>query len=539
MNEHQPIILAILDGWGLTPSWGGNAVTMGDPKTLNLMWRKYPHLVLNSFKKIAGSYRMVGNSVIGHSSIGAGKIVFQDLERISRQIQDKSFYQNPALLQAVKYANDYNSSLHIIGLVSDGGIHGHIDHLKALLLMAKNHRLEKVYVHAIMDGIDTDSYSGINFVNSLEKFIKENNLGQIATIVGRNYIMDRSENWDNIQVTIQALVARQGKAASSAVSAITSYYRSGIPDHSIPPTVISSEESMGGQIKENDAIVLTNYRSDRAKEITIGLLGYHNFRKLRLPRQLLFVAFSSYYLPPAIEKNIPIAFQQEFIENTLGKIISDNNLKQFRIAESEKQPHITNFFDCGTGEILPEEERVIIDSYPSADFINHPEMKAGQITNRLIKAIKSQEFNFILVNYANVDSLAHTGDINATSKAVEYVDAEINRLWEEVSKVDGTLIITADHGNAEQMVQLKEIGDRETFHTLNPVPLILVRNDLAQSGQTVAGQELLSKMIFSSHSLADIAPTILDLIGLDTPPTMEGKSLLKYLIRNENGQHLS
>jgi len=535
MNEHQPIILAILDGWGLTPSWGGNAVTMGNPQTLKLIWKKYPHLVLNSFKKIAGSYRMVGNSVIGHSSIGAGKIVFQDLERISKQIQDKSFFQNKTLLQAVEYVNGYNSSLHIIGLLSDGGVHGHIDHLKALLLMAKNHRLPKVYIHAILDGIDTDNYSGINFVSALEKFIKENNLGQISTIVGRDYIMDRSENWDSIQTSIQAMVSGQGKIAVSAVSAITNYYQSGITDHSIPPTVIKSEDNMGGQIKENDAVIFTNYRSDRARELTIGLLGYHNFRKLRLPKQLLFVAFSSYYLPPAIEKNIQIAFPQEFIENTLGKIISDNNLKQFRIAESEKQPHISNFFDCGTGEILQGEERVVIDSYPSKDFINHPEMRAKEITDKLINAIKSREFNFILANYANIDSLAHTGDISATAKAVEYVDAEIKRLWEEVVKVNGTLILTADHGNAEQMVQFEAVGDRETFHTLNPVPFILVRNDLVHSEPTTAGQELLSKMLFSSHSLADIAPTILDLIGLESPPSMEGKSLLKYLLGSNNG----
>lgn len=534
MDKHQPIILVIIDGYGLTPSWGGNAVTMGNPETLNNLWKRFPHLVLNSFKKIAGSYRMVGNSVIGHSSIGAGKIVFQDLERISQSIKDKTFYQNDALVTAVKHANDYNAALHIIGLVSDGGIHGHIDHVKALLLMAKNYQLPRVYLHAILDGVDSDAMSGLNFIRNLEDFINKNNLGQIATVVGRDFAMDRDNNWENIKATVSSLVGGQSRSAKSASVAIAHYYQNNIPDHAIPPTVIMNENVGISRIRENDSVIFTNYRSDRAKELTIGLLGYHPLRGVKIPKHLLFTAFSSYYLPTAIEKNINIAFTQEKIDQTLGKIIANSGLKQFRIAESEKQPHITTFFDCGSSDILPGEERVIIDSLPTMSYIGHPQMKAREITNKLINAIKSQEFNFILVNYANVDALAHTGDIGATAKAVECIDHEIRRLYDIASKADATLIITADHGNAEQMVQIASVGDRETFHTLNPVPFIFVRNDLERKSPYSDGEELLSKLVTTNHSLADIAPTILDLLGLDTPTEMTGQSLLKYILRSKD-----
>ena len=533
--SHLPIVLAILDGWGMSPSWGGNAITMGSPPTMNALWRDFPHAILQAFRQVAGSYQMVGNSEIGHSSIGAGKIVFQDLERISKSIQDKTFFQNPALLAAARNALSYNSSLHLIGLVSDGGIHSHIKHLFALLRFAKLQNLPKVYIHVITDGLDTDSTSALKYVSNLEKYIAEIGVGEIATVCGRAFAMDKDNRWENIVRTMQAMTHGIGNASDSALSVISNAYKAGYTDQYIPPTVIKKNGYPTGKITENDSLIFYNFRPDRARELTLALLGMHEVRKkFAAPTTLTFVTFTSYYLPASIEKKTNIAFPGEKIQKTLGKIISDNGLKQFRLAESEKSPHVTYFFDCGSEELLPGEERMIINSPRVQSYAEKPEMSAAELTDKLILAIKSGKFHFILVNFANVDCVGHSGDLIAATQAVTIVDDCIKKVSEAVLSEDATLIITADHGNAEQMIQVRGSRDRETFHTLSPVPFILVRKDLKDMGRgLIAGGDILSSMVSSKLSLADIAPTVLELFGIPKPKEMTGRSLLSEIIYNK------
>lgn len=536
-DKHKPIVLAILDGWGISPAWGGNAISMNNPKTVNFLWKNYPHCILQAFRQVAGSYKMVGNSEIGHSSIGAGKIVFQDLERISKSIENKSFFQNEPILLAMKNSLSYNSSFHLIGLVSDGGIHSHIDHLFALLRMARLQNLGKVYIHIITDGLDSNENSAIEFISSLEKMIAETGVGEIATVSGRAYAMDRDNHWENITKVVNALVNGSGNYAESAKEAVSASYRCGLTDQNILPTVIKKNNRPVAKISYNDSIILYNFRPDRSRELTLALLGLHDFgRKIKIPQNLKIVTFTSYYLPAGQEKRVTVAFPSEKIEQTLGRIIADNNLKQFRIAESEKYPHISYFLNCGNEQLLPGEDRVIIKSPAVSSYAEKPEMSAIEVSKRLIKAIVSKKYDFILVNFANVDSVGHSGDLIATTQAVSVVDTCLASVWEIISKIDGTLIITADHGNAEQMVAVKTSRDRETFHTLSPVPFILARSDLRVTNVgDDSSHDILSQMVSSKNNLADIAPTILDLLDLEKPPAMTGKSLLKTIIKTPGG----
>ncbi|MCX6810901.1 MAG: 2,3-bisphosphoglycerate-independent phosphoglycerate mutase [Candidatus Berkelbacteria bacterium] len=533
-NQNLPIVLAILDGWGMSASWGGNAISMSSPKTMNSLWRNYPHAILQAFRQVAGNYKMVGNSEIGHSSIGAGKIVFQDLERISNSIIDKTFFQNQALVDACRNAASYNSSLHLIGLVSDGGIHSHIDHLYALLKLAKFYNLQKVYIHVITDGLDTDDTGALDFIVHLQKKIAEIGVGEVASITGRHFAMNRDNHWENISKSLQAMIHGVGNYAASAPAAISDAYKSGYTDQFIPPTVIRNERGPITKILDNDSIIFFNYRPDRARQLTLALLGMHNLgSKFPAPNNIFFVSFTSYYLPAVIESKIHIAFPPERIDTTLGSIISQSGLTQFRIAESEKYPHISYFFNCGQEEPMLGEERVIIESVDVKSYDLKPQMEAAEITSKLVQAIKSKKFQFALVNYANVDSVGHSGDLIAATQAVDVVDDCLKELTETVLAVDGTLIITADHGNAEQMIQVTGGHDRETFHSLSPVPFIMVRSDLRGKNKAmVSSGDILSSMISSKRSLADIAPTILELLNIAKPQSMTGSSLLSEIIVN-------
>jgi len=534
-NQHLPIVLAILDGWGMSAAWGGNAISMSSPKTMNSLWRDYPHAILQAFRQVAGNYKMVGNSEIGHSSIGAGKIVFQDLERITDTITNKTFFQNQALVNACRNAVSYNSSLHLVGLVSDGGIHSHIDHLYALLKLAKFYNLPKVYIHVITDGLDTSSTSSIDFIVNLEKQIAEIGIGEIATVTGRHWAMNRDNHWENISKSLQAMIYGVGNYSTSATEAVSNAYKSGYTDQFIPPTVIKTDRGPLTKIVDNDSVIFFNYRPDRARQLTLALLGMHDMGlKYPAPHSIFFVSFTTYYLPPSIEAKIHIAFPSEKIENTLGGIISRSGLNQFRIAESEKYPHISYFFNCGQEELMPGEERVVVESADVKSFDLKPEMEAAEVAKKLIEAVKSKKYHFILVNFANVDSVGHSGDLIATTKAVEVVDNAIKELSDAVLAIDATLIVTADHGNAEQMIQVTGGHDRETFHSLSPVPFILVRGDLHGKNKALSSSgDILSSMISSKRSLADIAPTILELLNISKPNSMTGQSLLEEIIVNK------
>ena len=505
---------------------------MANPANFNNFWRTYPHTILQSFRQTAGSLKMVGNSEIGHSSIGAGRIVFQDLERITEAITDKSFYKNPAFIGAIENAQTYNSSLHLVGLVSDGGIHSHIEHLFALLRLAKFHNLEKVYIHFISDGLDTNPTSAIDYLKQLNDEIARTGVGQVATISGRALAMDRDGKFDQISKVVSAMFYGIGVSEEDPEKALALAYRSGYNDQIIPPVVIKKAGFPVGKISDNDSVIFFNFRPDRAKELTLALTGFQKLpTRNQIPKGLYFVTMTSYNFPNSIQKSIYTAFPNKVLNDTIGDLLANNNLNQFRIAESEKQPHITEFFDCGKTEVHKNEDRVIIDS--NGDKTDSA-MKAVEITKRLITAIKSENFPFLLANFANVDSIGHTGDLKKTADAVSVVDICLGQIWEAVKAVDGWLIITADHGNAEEMIQSKSI-DRETFHSLSPVPFILLKSGIEKKTNNLIKQDqIISQIIASKHNLADVAPTIIEILNIEKPGSWTGKSLLTELNGGNN-----
>jgi len=518
-----------LDGWGLSPAWGGNATLLRKPENINRLWREYPHKILQAFTLIAGEYGVVGDSRLGHSTIAAGRRVLQNLEIISEKIEDRSFYKNKVLKNAFDHCKKNNSNLHLVGLLSNGGIHSHLNHILALLEMGSRENFKSLYLHLFADGIDSGEYDALIFADIIKKKISQLNLGYFASIVGRLYAMDRNRDYLKTKIVYQALVEGKGHSALNIQSALSSAYRRGENDFNLESTLIENENEKT-LISDNDAIIFFNFRADRITELA-EFFAKPDF-KIRFWRPKVF---KNLYLCSLTnyrqDLNLNIAFPQEKIRKTIGEVISYYQAKQIRIAEQEKAAHVTNFFNCGEN-IFPYEERKIVPSLRTNDITKIPEMSSGKITQETIKAIKSKKYDFILVNFANVDAVAHSGNISATSKAVKIVDNLVDKLVKENLKISGSTIITADHGNAEQIVKLNQNQDPETKHTLNPVPFILVcpdnRKNLIQ-GAFSAPLSTLDKIITAQETLADIAPTILELMGIPKPEPMTGHSLLPKL----------
>jgi len=533
-TKYKPILLLILDGWGLSPGWGGNAISMSEPENFNKLWRNYPHQVLQALANVVDPLTgTVGSSEVGHASIGTGRMVLQDLTEINEAISRGSFYNNQVLLEAIGQAKTRNSALHLIGLVSNGGVHSHIEHLFALLELAKKSSLEKVYIHVITDGYDTDPLSALGFVDQVERKIKELGIGEIATIIGRYYAMDRDNNWERIEKAYKLQTLSKGYQAISAHNAISNAYQNGYKDPFIPPTVILRDQKPVAKVENNDSVIFFNFRADRARELTRAYTDKNCFRSFALFRKfpllkLFFVSLTSYRLP-----NLPIhvAFSPSEIGSSLAKIISDHGYRQLHLAESEKYAHISYFFNGGVEAPFPNEDRILVPSLKISFYAEKPEMQINQLTREITRQIKAKKYEFIVANIPNVDMVGHSGDILATQEAVHKVDEALGIIYNSITDNNGILMITADHGNAEQMNALSK-NLSETKHNLNPVPFILVTPDnkkdlLASALSPVKG--LLPEIISSKYSLADIAPTILEILGVAKPAEMTGKSLLGEL----------
>ena len=508
MNR-KPIMLMILDGFGINENEKGNAVKLANTPNIDKLMKTWPTTQIHTSGLAVGLPEgQMGNSEVGHTNIGAGRVVYQDLTRITKSIEDGEFFSIKELTAAIDNCKKYNSKLHIMGLLSDGGVHSHIRHLFAILELAKRKDFEDVYVHCFLDGRDTPPASGESYIVKLEEKMREKGVGKIATISGRFYSMDRDKRWQRVQKAYDALVNGEGNKATSAVSAIESSYQKEVFDEFVEPTVIYSGDKPVAKIEKNDSVIFFNFRPDRARELTRTLVDpeFNEFETKNL--DLYYVTFTQY---DATLPNVNIAFKPEKLVNTFGEYISKNGLTQLRIAETEKYAHVTFFFNGGEEKQYPGEDRILVPSPKVETYDMQPEMSAEEVTVKVVEAIKSGKYNSIILNYANPDMVGHTGSLEAAIKAIEKIDGCVQRVVDAVKEQNGVLLITADHGNAEQMID-EATGEPHTAHTTNPVPLILVGKDNVR---------------LKEGRLADLAPTMLEIMGLEKPQEMTGESLIE------------
>lgn len=508
----KPVVLMVLDGYGLNEKTEGNAIAMANTPVMDKLMKEYPFVKGNASGMAVGlPDGQMGNSEVGHMNIGAGRIIYQDLTRITKDIEDGTFFDNKVLLQAMDNCKKNNSDLHLWGLLSDGGVHSHNTHLYGLLEMAKKNGLENVYVHAFLDGRDTPPASGKDYVAELEAKMAEIGVGTVASLSGRYYAMDRDNNWDRVKMAYDSLVAGEGVKATDAVQAMADSYANDKTDEFVLPTVITDENGEPlSLVKNGDSVIFFNFRPDRARELTRAFCDdkFTGFDREFL--DLTYVCFKDY------DETIPnklIAFEKEEIKNTFGEFLAANGKKQLRLAETEKYAHVTFFFNGGVEEPNVDEARLLVNSPKDvATYDLKPEMSAPEVGMDLVEAIKSDEYDVIIINFANPDMVGHTGVIPAAVKAVERVDSLVGDAVQAVKDVDGVLFICADHGNAEKMIDY-ETGAPHTAHTTNPVPFILVNADP-------------SWKLREGGCLADIAPTLIEVMGLEQPKEMTGKSLI-------------
>ena len=507
MNKKLTMLM-ILDGFGENSNTNANAIAMANTPNIDKLMKTCPTTdIYTSGLNVGLPDGQMGNSEVGHTNIGAGRIVYQELTRITKSIEDGDFFSIPEFVGAIENCKKYNSKLHILGLLSDGGVHSHIRHLYGLLELAKRKDFEEVYVHCFMDGRDTPPASGENYITALEEKMKEKGIGKIATLSGRFYAMDRDKRWQRVQKAYNALVNGEGEKATSATSAIESSYQKEVFDEFIEPTVIMNGENPVATIGEHDSVIFFNFRPDRAREITRTLVD-KEFNEFETKKQdLYFVCMTSY---DETMPNVQVAFKKAELKNTFGEYISEKGLTQLRIAETEKYAHVTFFFNGGEEKQYPVEDRILIQSPKVETYDLKPEMSAYEVTEKVVEAINANKYDCIILNYANPDMVGHTGNLEAAIKAIETVDECVGKVVEAVNNQHGVLLITADHGNAEQMIDYKT-GEPHTAHTTNPVPLILVGMENAQLKQ---------------GKLADLAPTMLEIMGLEKPEEMTGESII-------------
>ncbi len=503
MNK-TPTTLIIMDGFGLADRDLGNAVHAAKTPRLDAFFREYAHTTLSASGLDVGlPDGQMGNSEVGHTNIGGGRVVFQDLPRITKSIADGDFFTNPAYLHAMDACLEKGSALHLMGLLSDGGVHSHITHLFALLKLAKDKGLTKVYIHCFLDGRDVSPTSGALFVQQTVDKCAELGVGKIATVMGRYYAMDRDKRWDRVEQAYDAMV--YGESAISdpdPVAAVRKSYAKDVTDEFVEPVVCDSQ----GTISDNDSVIFFNFRPDRAREITRTLVDpdFDGFTRQLFP--VTFVCNTEY---DATMPNVEVAYPRVLVKNGLGEYLSKMGMTQLRIAETEKYAHVTFFFNGGVETVFPGEDRVLVPSPKVATYDLQPEMSAVEVCDKCVERIESGAYDVVILNFANCDMVGHTGVFDAAVKAVETVDACVGRVVDATLKSGGIAMITADHGNAEQMLQSD--GSPMTAHTTNRVPFILCG----------AGSELRS-----DGRLADIAPTMLDVMGLRCPPEMDGKTLI-------------
>lgn len=508
----KPVVLMILDGYGLNDKTEGNAVALARTPVMDELMSKYPFVRGNASGMAVGLPEgQMGNSEVGHLNMGAGRIVYQELTRITKEIQDGDFFKNEALLKAMENCKKNNSALHTFGLLSDGGVHSHNTHLYGLLEMAKRNGLEKVYVHCFLDGRDTPPSSGKGYVEELEAEMKKIGVGEIATVSGRYYAMDRDKNYDRVKFAYDAMTKGEGSKATSAVEGVQASYDNGKTDEFVVPFVVEKNGAPVATIKDKDSVVFFNFRPDRAREITHcfcddDFTAFERGNRL----DLTFVCFTEY--DPLIP-NKEVAFHKISVTNTFGEWLAANGMKQARIAETEKYAHVTFFFNGGVEEPNPGEDRILVNSPKDvATYDLKPQMSAYEVCDKLVNAIKSDKYDVIIINFANPDMVGHTGVIPAAIKAVEVVDECVGKAVDAVKEMGGVLFICADHGNAEQMIDY-ETGAPFTAHTTNQVPFILVNYEEGYG-------------LREGGCLADIVPTLIQVMGKEQPKEMTGKSLL-------------
>ena len=487
----KPVVLMILDGYGLNDKTEGNAVAMANTPVMDSLMKEYPYVHGNASGLAVGLPEgQMGNSEVGHMNMGAGRIVYQELTRITKEIQDGDFFKNEALLKAIDNCKKNNSALHLMGLLSDGGVHSHITHLYGLLELAKQQGLEKVYVHCFLDGRDTPPASGKSYAEQLNEEMKKIGVGKIASVMGRYYAMDRDNNYDRVQLAYDAMTEGKGLTAACGICGIQESYDREETDEFVKPTVVVEDGKAVGLVQDKDSVIFFNFRPDRAREITRAFCDYD----------------------PTIP-NKEVAFHKIAITNTFGEWLAAHDMKQARIAETEKYAHVTFFFNGGVEQPNEGEDRILVNSPKDvATYDLKPEMSAPQVCEKLLDAIRSEKYDVIVINFANPDMVGHTGVISAAIKAIETVDECVGKAVQAVKDVDGVLFICADHGNAEQMIDYTT-GQPHTAHTTNPVPFILVNYDPAYT-------------LKEGGCLADIVPTLINVMGMEQPAEMTGKSLL-------------
>ena len=508
----KPTVLMILDGFGLNEKTEGNAVKIAKTPNIDSLMENYPFVEGHASGLDVGLPQgQMGNSEVGHLNIGAGRIVYQELTRITKEIEDGVFFDNEALLKAVENCKANDSALHLYGLVSDGGVHSHNTHLYALLRLAKEHNLEKVYVHCFLDGRDTPPASGKQYVTELEEKMRELGVGKIATVMGRYYAMDRDNRWDRVKLAYDAMVLGKGKTAISATNAVQTSYDEEKYDEFVIPTVVLAEGETTATIEPNDSVIFFNFRPDRARQITRAFCdeSFDSFEREKGFMPLTYVCFTNYDV--TIPNKI-VAFHKVSLENTLGEYLAGKGIKQLRLAETEKYAHVTFFFNGGVEEPNEGEDRVLVPSPKVATYDLQPEMSAYSVRDQLVEAIQSDQYDLIIINFANPDMVGHTGIESAAVKAVEAVDECVGEAYQALKEVDGQMFICADHGNSEQLIDY-ETHTPFTAHTINPVPFILVNYE---EGVTLK----------EDGKLADIAPTLLEMMGIEQPAEMTGHSLL-------------
>ena len=500
----KPLVLMILDGFGIAPT-EGNAIAAANKPNLDKIFAENPHTQIGASGMDVGlPDGQMGNSEVGHTNIGAGRIVYQELTRITKSAQDGDMEKNEALLKAMNNAKDNGKALHLMGLLSDGGVHSHNTHLYALLEMAKKLGVEKVFVHCFMDGRDVPPSSGKDYVKELMDKLEEIGVGKIATVMGRYYAMDRDNRWERVEKAYAAMVYGEGEQAECPLCAMQNSYDKEVTDEFVVPTVVKGAEP----ISEGDSVIFYNFRPDRAREITRTLVDpdFTGFERKKGFFPLTYVCMTQY---DATMPNVDVAYKPESLTNTFGEYISNKGLTQLRIAETEKYAHVTFFFNGGVEKQYPGEDRILVKSPAVATYDLQPEMSAYEVTDKMVEAVKSGKYDALILNYANCDMVGHTGVFEAAVKAVEAVDTCVGRVVKAVKEMGGCVLLTADHGNADKMVD--EDGEPFTAHTTNPVPFCVINHpcQLREGGR-----------------LADIAPTMLKILNLEQPAEMTGESII-------------
>jgi len=504
----KPVVLMILDGYGLNDKTEGNAVATAKTPVISGLMEKYPFVQGDASGLAVGlPDGQMGNSEVGHTNMGAGRIVYQMLVKISKSIKDGDFFENKALVAAMENCRKNGSALHLMGLLSPGGVHSHTEHMYGLVEMAKKFGIDKVYVHCFLDGRDVPPSSAAEYMEDAVAKLQEIGVGKVATIAGRFYAMDRDNAWDRVEKAYNALTFGEGVEESCPVQAVKNSYANGVTDEFMLPTVIEKE----GKIRENDSVVFFNFRPDRARQITRAFVDpeFTGFERKKGFFNTTFVCMAQY---DAEMPNVLVAFPPEELTMTFGEYLAKNGKTQLRLAETQKYAHVTFFFNGGEEKQFDGEDRILVNSPKVATFDMQPEMSAYEVSDNLVNAIKSDKYDVIIVNFANPDMVGHTGIMEAAVKAVEAVDECVGKAVDAIKDVDGILFVCADHGNAEQLVDY-ETGGSFTAHTTNPVPFILVNADPAYK-------------LRENGCLADIVPTLIELMGMEQPAEMTGKSLL-------------